>query len=268
MKSNNNFPQLNLFQKLFLRFYCYPPPGRKISGIDDTLVSVSNPLGLLKNYFGDCFVQSIKDKVVLDIGCGDGSQVLGVALEGGKHAIGTEIRPVFEDAENRAKDLGIYDKVEFIFPPISKLGEASIDVAFSQNSFEHFIYPEKILNDVFYVLKKHGKFFITFGPPWLHPYGVHMFMMIKYPWAHVLFSEQTIMTVRKFYRSDDANRFEDVDGGLNKMTIRRFKHYVKQSGFIVEKMSLTPVKGLLPLVKMPFIREFFTSHISAILRKG
>jgi len=263
----NSFPHLNLFQKLFLRFYCYPPPGRKISGIDDTLVSASDPLGLLKNYFGDYFVQSIKDKVVLDIGCGDGSQVLGVALEGGKYAIGTEIRPIFEDAENRAKDLGIYDKVKFIFPPISGLGESSVDVAFSQNSFEHFEDPEKILNEVFYVLKKQGKFFVTFGPPWLHPYGVHMFMMIKYPWAHVLFSEQTIMAVRKLYRSDDANSFEEVAGGLNKMTIRKFERCVMQSGFILEKMSLTPLKGLLPLVKIPFIREFFTSHVSAVLRK-
>ena len=45
-------------------------------------------------------------------------------------------------------------------------------------------------------------------------------MMTKYPWAHVLFSENTIMAVRKLYKNDNASRFEEVEGGLNQMTIK------------------------------------------------
>lgn len=259
--------QLNFRQKLFLRYFCYPPPGIAISAIDTSLVSESEPLGLLKHYFGNYFIQSIKDKVILDIGCGGGSQVLGVAKEGAKYAIGSEVRPIFEKAENRAKNLGIADRVKFTISPLKELGESSIDIAFSQNSFEHFLTPEKILNDVVYVLKKNGRFFITFGPPWLHPYGIHMAMMTKYPWAHVLFSENTIMAVRKLYKNDNAGRFEEVEGGLNQMTIKKFIRLCKNSGFSIEKLFLTPVKGLSLLIKIPFIREFFTSHVSAVLVK-
>lgn len=259
--------QLNFHQKLFLRFLCYPPPGKEISRTDNTLVSESYALEALKYYFGNYFMQLIRDKIVLDVGCGEGDQVLGVAVEGAKYAIGAEIRSIFRKTEDRAKYLGISDKVQFILSPIRKLGEATIDIAFSQNSFEHFLAPDEILNDVFYVLKKDGKFFVTFGPPWLHPHGAHLSFMIKYPWIHILFPERTIMTVRKLYRIDNASRFEEVEGGLNKMTIKKFKRYVKLSGFKLEKLSLIPVRGLVLLTKFPFIREFFTSHISVVLIK-
>ena len=86
--------QLNFRQKLFLRYFCYPPLGRAISATDTSLVSESEPLGMLKHYFDNYFIQSIKDKVVLDIGCGGGSQVLGIAKEGAKYAIGSEVRPI------------------------------------------------------------------------------------------------------------------------------------------------------------------------------
>lgn len=258
---------LNFRQKLFLRYCCYPPPGKEKSRIDNSLASELDPLALLKKKFGSYFLESIKGNAVLDIGCGEGDQVIAVALEGASYAVGAEIRPIFKEAENRAKHISISDKVKFTTSRIRELGEAVIDVAFSQNSFEHFADPNAILNDAFYVLKGNGNFFVTFGPPWLHPYGVHMCIMIKYPWPHIVFSERTIMSVRKLYRSDNANRFEEVEGGLNKMTIRKFTKYSELCGFKLEKLSLTPVKGLWPLTKIPFIREFFTAEVSAILLK-
>lgn len=75
------------------------------------------------------------------------------------------------------------------------------------------------------------------------------------------------MAVRKLFRNDNADRFEQIEGGLNKMTINKFKKGVKGSGFELEQLSLIPTKGLAPLVKIPYIQELFTSHVSAILTK-
>jgi SAM-dependent methyltransferase len=258
---------LNCREKIFLRFFCYPPPGKKILDTDNALASESDSLGLLKHYFGNHFVQSIKNKLVLDIGCGEGIQVVGSIIEGAKYAIGVEIRPIFGKGEEWAKQLAIFERVKFTLSPIREIGEGCVDVAISQNSFEHFTNPEQILDDVLYVLKRDGKFFITFGPPWLHPYGEHLNFMVRYPWAHILFSEKTIMAVRKLFRNDHADRFEEVEGGLNKMTINKFKRSVRRFGFKLEELSLTPVKGLIPLAKIPYIQEFFTTHLSAILTK-
>jgi SAM-dependent methyltransferase len=212
-------------------------------------------------------VESVKNRVVLDIGCGKGTQVVGSVIEGAKYAIGIEIRPVFRKGEEWAKQLKIFDRVTFALSPIREIGKECVDVAISQNSFEHFMDPGQILSDVFYVLKRSGKFFITFGPPWLHAYGEHLRFMVRYPWAHILFSEKTIMAVRKLFRNDNADRFEQVEGGLNKMTINKFKRSVNRSGFELEQLSLTPTKGIGPLVKIPYIQEFFTTNVSAILTK-
>lgn len=109
--------------------------------------------------------------------------------------------------------------------------------------------------------------FVTFSPPWLHPFGVHMFFMIKYPWAHLLWSEKTILKVRSLYRDDHPARYEDVDGGLNKMTIRRFEREVRKGGFTIERMVLRPIRPLPGLItRLPFVREFFTSTVAAELR--
>lgn len=44
------------------------------------------------------------------------------------------------------------------------------------------------------------------------------------------FYGQVDMVLRSLYRSDGARKFEEVEGGLNRMTIRRFEHLIKTQG--------------------------------------
>ena len=264
---NGESLKLNLREKLLLKYFCYPPPGRDEDPEEVTL-SNSEPLELFFREFGADFQESIEGKTTLDVGGGLGAQVLGLAEAGSSKAIGAEYRPIFEAAMQYAERLGISDRIAFTLSPIRQLDEGSVDIAISQNSFEHFNNPEIILSDVFHVLRPDGKFFITFSPPWLHPFGVHMFFMLKYPWTHFIFSEKTILTVRKLYREDGAERFEDTDGGLNQMTISKFERLVRESGFHLERLILTPIRVFpRPLIKLPVIREFITSTVSAVLVK-
>ncbi len=50
------------------------------------------------------------------------------------------------------------------------------------------------------------------------------------------------MTVRKLYRTDKAERFEDTEGGLNQMTIRKFEDLVRNSSLEAKNIKLTPIK--------------------------
>ena len=138
---------------------------------------------------------------MFDIGCGPGAQVIGAAMAGSKHAVGFERTEVdIRIANAHATTLGVKDKVQFTTDPMSKFGTNWADVALSQNAFEHFDKPDEILEQTMLALRPGGQFFISFGPIWWHPFGVHHMFMIRLPWAHLFFSEQTILRVRQLYR--------------------------------------------------------------------
>jgi len=262
--------KLNLRQKLFLKLYCLPPPGRIIGIQKGEHLGVKlreNPLVSLKKWYGDTIFEEVRGKTVVDLGCGTGEQTVGYAQEGAQKAIGVDIRPVYEPSWEWAQELGITDRVEYTIDPLRKLGPGSIDTVVSLNAFEHFHEPEKILQDVHHVLKDSGKLLVSFGPPWRAPYGVHMFFMIKYPWANVFFSENTIMTVRKLYRHDGASTYDELEAGLNQMTLAKFKRIVDESMFDFEQLELKPVMGLNILTRIPVVKEFFTNHVTAVLKK-
>jgi 2-polyprenyl-3-methyl-5-hydroxy-6-metoxy-1,4-benzoquinol methylase len=261
-------PTLGLSEKIFLNLFCHPVVDHEIESGELDQHEVGS-LGRFKRYFGDKFFTAIQEKTVLDVGCGVGSELITVVEEGAKNGIGIDIRENYKPSEKRAEILGIGDRVTYTTQHLSEMTSSSVDVALSQNSFEHYAFPDQILNDTYKALKPGGKMFITFSPPWLHPYGVHMFFMIKRPWAHILFSEKTILTVRKLYRSDGAERYEDVEGGLNKMTIKKFLEYISHSQFELEYLNLNPIRGLPGFfAKIPVLREFTTGAVSAILAKA
>ena len=45
------------------------------------------------------------------------------------------------------------------------------------------------------------------------------------PWVHLLFPEKTIMPCYSVYHGEETlkERFEEIPGGMNKMTIARFR---------------------------------------------
>ena len=92
---------LNRRQRFFLKYCCFPPPGRPPRPLGNHL-SVENPLGLLRHYYGTAFDDAIRDRVVVDIGCGHGDQVIGCAQAGAKRAVGIEMREIFDQAKAAA----------------------------------------------------------------------------------------------------------------------------------------------------------------------
>ena len=83
----------------------------------------------------------------------------------------------------------------------------------------------------------------------------------------MLFSERMVTKVRERFRTDGAQRYGDVEGGLNQMTVRRFNGIVRHSGMRLEHFELRAIRRKDFLTRLPLVREFFTNRVNCILRK-
>ena len=82
----------------------------------------------------------------------------------------------------------------------------------------------------------------------------------------LFFSDQALLTLRSHFRTDHPDRIEDIEGGLNKMTVARFEAIMREGGMRLERLQAHPTWGL-PLVShIPIVRELLTSAVTCILR--
>jgi SAM-dependent methyltransferase len=203
----------------------------------------------------------VRDKIVLDFGCGPGVETVEIVQFGAKRVVALDISEKWlRVARERAEKAGVGAKCEFV----TSLS-TPVDVIVSLDSFEHFKEPDAVLENMFSLLKPGGCVLACFGPTWYHPLGGHLFSV--FPWAHVLLSEEALIRWRAQFKSDGARTFGEVEGGLNQMTIRRFLDLLKNSPFHVENLELVPIRKLKSLHNR-FTREFFTAVVRCRLRKA
>jgi hypothetical protein len=93
-----------------------------------------------------------------------------------------------------------------------------------------------------------------------------MYYFCKVPWVNLLFPERTVMKVRASYRNDGATRYEEVESGLNRMSVSRFEKIVAASGLAMEQRTYSCVRGINWLGTVPVARELFTNNVSCVLR--
>lgn len=213
----------------------------------------------LETLFGSRIWDLLANKTVIDFGCGEGLDSIAIAPVA-KYLIGLDVREsVLAVARQRAAAKGLQN---CLFT--SRL-ESKADVIISIDSFEHFDDPAAVLEAMAGHLNPEGVVLISFGPPWLHPYGGHLFSV--FPWAHLLLTEKALIRWRSDFKNDRATRFCEVDGGLNQMTIRRFEHLLKASRFRILDLTCVPIRVTRQFHNR-FTREFLTSTVrcSLVLR--
>jgi 2-polyprenyl-3-methyl-5-hydroxy-6-metoxy-1,4-benzoquinol methylase len=180
------------------------------------------------------FVDLIRDRAVLDYGCGHGWQAVAMALNGASRVCGVDIREdLLEQGRRLAEKYAVQDKVQFTSCPTDLF-----DVVISLSAFKHFSHPEKELAQIAYLVRPGGLVVISFAEPWYSHSGSHMNDFIRIPWINLLFSEKVVLKVRQRYRDDGAKRYEDVIGGLNRMSVARFKRIILNSGMEVCDLRL------------------------------
>ena len=203
----------------------------------------------------------IRGSDVLDFGCGAGAQSIACLDAGARSVVGVDTNlATLAIAQRSARDsVRFTDRLD--------LKTDRFDVIISQDSMEHFDNPESILDLWRRVLCPGGRVYVTFGPPWYAPYGAHMHFFTKVPWVHLLFPEHTVMRVRSHYRNDGALRYEQVPGGLGRLSVAKFEALIRRSGFRVEWIRRDTIKGI-PGARLPIVRELLTNNIAAILAPG
>jgi SAM-dependent methyltransferase len=198
--------------------------------------------------------QELADKVVIDFGCGTGAAAIEMAQRGARKVIGLDVREdVLQIARRQAAEAGVGKSCVFD----KETGEKA-DIVLSIDAFEHFDDPASVLRQMRQLLKPDGVLLIEFGPPWYHPLGGHLFSV--FPWAHLIFTEQSLIRWRADFKSDGATRFSEVEGGLNQMTVRRFEELIAASGFDAVRFEAVPIRRLQWLAN-GFTREFCTAII-------
>lgn len=188
-----------------------------------------------------------------------------MAKNGAERVVGIDIRDL-EAARRRALEYGCADRALFVHQLDPEM-TGTFDLVVSCSSFEHFADPEACLRHMTEAARPGGRIIVSFAEPWYSPHGSHMNFFVRVPWINLLFSEKAIMEVRSHFRKDGARRYEEVEGGLNRMSLAKFEGIIRKSGMEIEFLKYYPVKSLPLVEKIPLVRELLVASAACILRK-
>ncbi len=209
---------------------------------------------------GEDLLARAAGKVVIDFGCGDGSDAIELARRGASRVIGIDIQEhLLAAAKQKAAAAGVEDRCEFGTSTMERA-----DLIVSIDSFEHFADPAGVLRMMDRLLVPGGEILASFGPTWYHPLGGHLFSV--FPWAHLVFSEKALIRWRARFKTDGARCFRECQGGLNQMTIRRFEEIVRASPFYCAELEAVPIRKLRRLHSR-MTREFTTAIVRCRLAR-
>lgn len=231
------------------------PHGKGTIAMDGSAYASRSKLRVL---LGDTLIERIVDRNVVDFGCGIGGEALELVQLGARRVVGVDIQEsLLAQARERAAASGVGEQTEFVQ---EFAGHA--DVIVCVDAFEHFDDPAHILRLMRAMLPTGGEVLVSFGPTWYHPLGGHLFSV--FPWAHLVFTENALIQWRSEFKSDGATRFHEVAGGLNQMTVKRFRRLVEESAFLADFIEPVPIRRLQRLHRRA-TEEFTTAIVRARL---
>lgn len=194
--------------------------------------------------------QWITDRDVLDFGCGDGQMSAFLIGKNPKTMTGVDLNA---EAIERAKRPGI----DFLVGAEDAIPcpDQSFDTILAFDCMEHVMQPREILDEWFRVLRPDGRVLIEWFP-FKGPWGPHMESLIPVPWAHVLFSEQTLFkAAAEIYDHPSFQpRHWDMENGqkrpnkwrqwstfkeqgyVNELDIKTFKRLATEAGFDIDRL--------------------------------
>jgi ubiquinone/menaquinone biosynthesis C-methylase UbiE len=209
------------------------------------------------------FSESWEKWKVLDFGCGGGGLTCQLAGRF-REAWGIDLDPdKLAYAQGEAARLG-YENVNFLSYGGQALPfeDGSFDCVFCVDVIEHLPTPAFFIKEFLRILRPGGQLLLSFGPPWLHPHGKHMWTKLPGWWTHLLFPRSVVMEVRGYNRN---TTWEEI--GLHRLTVGAFDSIMRRSGFERAYVHYQIKKLIQPLKWVPFLREFFIAEVIAVFNK-
>jgi ubiquinone/menaquinone biosynthesis C-methylase UbiE len=230
----------------------------------------------------------ITGRTIVDFGCNDGAISVEYLCRGAARIIGIDID---ERAIQRARALHHEEGLTFVQSTVSTipLEDQSVDAVISYDVFEHVSQPPTILKELYRILTPRGQVLIGTWS-WRHPFAPHLWAVMPVPWAHVFFSEQTILRVcRRVYHSAwympimhdydqegqklaDKYTHESISTDyLNKYLIQDFERAFLASGFVYETHPVPfgsrYARWTHVCLRIPWLREFMAGYVWFVLTK-
>lgn len=216
----------------------------------------------------------IKDKYILDAGCGPGGKSVFYAEKGCKSVIGIDIdESRIKYAKEFASKKNI-SNIEFITGSLADLPFESnkFDFIFLNDVVEHINRPllSKALEECKRVIKPDGRICLEF-PPWSSYDASHLYDYIFIPWCQVIFSTETLVNVMK--RLNPAQpamgKLSVIDHflELNHITIRESKELFKNLGFKIIHFDLIILLNIKFIRFIPLLNKYMTRRVVAVLGK-
>lgn len=216
----------------------------------------------------------LKDKVMLDAGCGPGGKTVFFSEQGVKSIIGIDIDPERIALAKSYAAARHAHLPQFMVGNLATLPFESdhFDIIFLNDVVEHIERPILIaaLTECKRVLKPGGRICIEF-PPWTSYDAAHLYDYIYVPWCQVFFSDRTLMNVMKKLAPAKPDvgtlSYEDHYRELNKLTIEEFRNMVKELGFVIINLDQLMLFRQPFMKYIPILGKYFTRRVTAVLSK-
>lgn len=223
----------------------------------------------------------LSSKSVVEIGCGFGALCVQAALKGAEKVLGVELDTSRIRAASRTvsgENPELKDVIEFAdYPTIESGGcDGQFDVVLSQNSFEHYEDPERVLNGMVALLKPGGQIYAGFGPLWHSPYGSHLKSICPLPWAHLWAGDLLIREHNRLRPHDPRKSWESF--GLNLAPLSYYEEmFYRLDGCSVvhfyhnrSVLRRSPAAYILleTFRMIPYLRRYLTLSLFVVVKKN
>jgi ubiquinone/menaquinone biosynthesis C-methylase UbiE len=199
----------------------------------------------------------------LDFGCGGGGLTYQLAKVS-RECVGIDLEQYkLNFGAAQANRLNIHN-VSFNCYPGGKLpfDTASFDSIVCVDVMEHLPTPEEFVLEFQRVLKPGGRLLVSFGPPWYHAHGKHMWTKLPGWWTHLLFPRRVVMRVAGI---PEHLTWEDL--GIMRLSVAKFHRSMRASQLKTLHLQENIKSVLKPLKWFPGVRELFVSEVIGVFQK-
>lgn len=221
-------------------------------------------------------VKITKNTSILEIGCGEGGNLIPFYKIGCKKIVGIDMsKSKIKNGKVFFKEIkGDPENLKFICNDIYNINPEEIgqfDIIITRDVLEHIHGQEKFMHFVKSFMKQNGKFFLGF-PPWHNPFGGHQQVcnsniLSKTPYFHIL-PKPIYRSILRIFKEPEVKIEALLEVKDTAITIERFQNILKKEKYRVDKkifyfinpnyeikFGLKPRKVWKLISSLPYIRN-------------